>query len=211
MKILDEKAVIEMFRECIITEYYWKKLSKYELEKVYEYAMHFQNDSIKSYMEYWEKMRAELGYIDPSKPPPDDELYNMVKKLTDKLKPIVGANARKADLLHEQVESKKDHETPKTLSRLITHAQSNKIVHSIKEKYKNIKGKRLKLLLLAFQELDLLPKERVAKQFYDCCKNEFSWETGSYPAMNDYKFNEQTDCHELTSMKQYLETLIKTE
>jgi len=97
------------------------------------------------------------------------------------------------------------------LSDLITHQKSIEIVEGIKIQYKNIKGKRLKLLLLAFQDLELLPKERIAQKFYDSCKCEFDWDVASYNAMNGYQFNDVTDSVEFNSMKQYLETLIKTE
>ena len=100
--------------------------------------------------------------------------------------------------------------TQTILSDLITHEKSVEIVKSIKIKYKNIKGKRLKLLLLAFQELELLPKERVSQKFYDCCKIEFNWNIASYNAMIKYEFNSGIDTEELTNMKQFLETLIKT-
>jgi len=96
-----------------------------------------------------------------------------------------------------------------SLSDIITHPKSNEIVEGIKIQYKNIKGKRLKLLLLALQELGLLPKERTARKFYDCCKAEFNWDIASYQAMNDYKFNDfkfNTDETELYEMKQYLES-----
>lgn len=95
------------------------------------------------------------------------------------------------------------------LSDLITHEKSIEIVEGIKVQYKNIKGKRLKLLLLALQDLELLPKERIAKKFYDSCESEFDWNLASYNAMNGYNFNDYTDSFELNSMKQYLETLIK--
>ena len=98
-----------------------------------------------------------------------------------------------------------------TLSDLITHSKGIEIVEGIKIQYKNIKGKRLKLLLLALQELGLLPKERIAQRFYDCRKSEFNWDIATYQAMNDYKFNDSkfnTDETELYEMKQYLENLI---
>lgn len=97
-----------------------------------------------------------------------------------------------------------------SLSDIITHEKSIDIVEGIKIQYKNIKGKRLKLLLLAFQDLELLPKERIAKKFHDCCKNEFNWDIASYNAMNGYLYNNTIDSVEFNSMKQYLETLIKT-
>ena len=96
------------------------------------------------------------------------------------------------------------------LSDLITHQKSVEIVEGIKNRYKNIKGKRLKLLLLALQELNLLPKERIAKKFYNCCKAEFGWDVATYPAMNDYQFNEYTDKIELDNMKKFLEEIIQT-
>ncbi len=96
------------------------------------------------------------------------------------------------------------------LSDLITHQKSIEIVEGIKIQYKNIKGKRLKLLLLALQELNLLPNERIAQKFYDCCKAEFGWDVASYTAMNDYQFNEYTDKIELDNMKKFLEKIIQT-
>lgn len=96
------------------------------------------------------------------------------------------------------------------LSDLITHQKSVEIVEGIKIRYKNIKGKRLKLLLLALQELNLLPNERIAQKFYDCCKAEFGWDVASYTAMNDYKFNERVDKLELDNMKKFLEEIIQT-
>lgn len=100
--------------------------------------------------------------------------------------------------------------TPTKLSDLITHEKSVEIVESIKIQFKNIKGKRLKLLLLAFQELELLPQERISQKFYDCCKIEFNWNIASYNALIKYEFNKGIDATELSNMKQFLESLIKT-
>jgi hypothetical protein len=97
------------------------------------------------------------------------------------------------------------------LSDLITHQKSIEIVEGIKIQYKNIKGKRLKLLLLALQDLELLPKERISQKFFNSCKYEFDWDIASYNAMNMYKYNDITDRDEFNSMKQFLKTLIKTE
>ena len=96
------------------------------------------------------------------------------------------------------------------LSDLIAHQKSIEIIDAIKIQYKNIRGKRLKLLLLVLQELDLLPKERIAKKFYNCCKAEFGWDVASYTAMNDYQFNDCTDEIELDNMKEFLEKIIQT-
>lgn len=98
-----------------------------------------------------------------------------------------------------------------TLSDLITHSKGIEIVEGIKIQYKNIKGKRLKLLLMALQELGLFPKEGNASKFHTLCKSEFDWDIARYQAMNDYKFNDVTDKPELCEMKQYLENLINPE
>ena len=95
------------------------------------------------------------------------------------------------------------------LSDLITHKNSIEIVEVIKTQYKNIKGKRLKLLLLALQELSLIPKDRINQKFYDCCMAEFGWNIASYTAMNDYKFNAVIDKNELEEMKKHIETLAR--
>lgn len=106
---------------------------------------------------------------------------------------------------------KADDSLPETLSDLITHEKSAEIVEDIKKKYKNIKGKRLKLLLLALQELELMPKERIASKFHACCKQEFDWNIASYNAMNGYNFNERTDVDEFQNMTSFLKELKNTE
>lgn len=95
-----------------------------------------------------------------------------------------------------------------TLSNLVTHINSVGIIEGVKIQFKNIKGKNLKLLFLALQELGLLPKERMAQKFYDCCKEEFNWDIASYNAMNGYNYNEVVDKDVYNSMKEYLTTLI---
>lgn len=97
-----------------------------------------------------------------------------------------------------------------TLSDLITHQNSFEVVEKIKIQYKNIKGKSLKLLLKALQDLDLLPKERIASKFYKACKNEFNWSIASYNAMNGYKYNDVTDKEELEQKISYLKSIIET-
>lgn len=110
----------------------------------------------------------------------------------------------------DAVEVKNLENIKETLSHLITHpTKGDQIVEGIKIQYKNIKGKRLKLLLKALQDLNLLPKDRIAKKFYDCCKAEFGWEIASYNAMNGYVYNELTDDNELNDMKQYINSLTR--
>jgi len=64
--------------------------------------------------------------------------------------------------------------------------------------------------LLAFQDLGLLPKERIALKFHGYCRNEFDWDISSYNAMNGYSYNKNIDKVEFNSMKQYIETSSKT-
>lgn len=99
--------------------------------------------------------------------------------------------------------------TAELLSDLITHESSVDISEKIKVKYKGIKGKRLKLLLMAFQDLGLIQKEQIGKRFHACCKKEFNWNIASYPAMNDYNYNKHTDSVEFDEMKDFIQALIK--
>ena len=152
--------------------------------------------------EYWEFDFEEYQkFIDISKP---IELLFNVSELLVQLNRLEMFNEFS---LPPQPTTKQNNK----LSDLITHQKSIEIVEGIKIQYKNIKGKQLKLLLLALQELHLLPKERIAQKFYDSCKCEFNWDVASYNAMNGYNFNDVTDSVEFNNMKQYLETLIKTE
>lgn len=109
----------------------------------------------------------------------------------------------------EEIPQQSEKPKPECLSGIITHEKSTDIVKNIKIQYKNIKGKRLKLLLLAFQKLELLPKERIAKKFHNYCKSEFNWDIASYNAMNSYKYNSRVDAEELEKMKQYIKSLLK--
>lgn len=144
------------------------------------------------------RLKSNLGY-----PNNQNEFSNIVslwledeqeawKELTPFLKPI------------SQV---KPDESEK-LSDLINHINSVKIADEVKLKYKGIKGKRLKILLLALQELQLIPEERLAKRFHTCCANEFERTVASYTAMNDYKYNEITDKDELTKMKEFISNIL---
>lgn len=96
------------------------------------------------------------------------------------------------------------------LSDLITHESSVHISEKIKVKYKGIRGKRLKLLLMAFQDLGLIQKEQIGQRFHTCCENEFNWNVASYNAMNGYNYNESTDSVELTKMTEFLTLIIKS-
>ena len=72
-----------------------------------------------------------------------------------------------------------------TLESIITHTKAKEIVEAIKIQYKKIKGKELKLLLMALQKTNLLPNSRIASKFHRCCKKEFDWDIASLQAMND--------------------------
>jgi hypothetical protein len=98
--------------------------------------------------------------------------------------------------------------TTDSLSNLICHEKGSEIVENIKVRFKNIQGKRLKLLLIALQNLDLLPKDRIAAKFHRLCTAEFSWSIDSYNAMNKYKYNKLVDGNELHEMTEYLKTII---
>lgn len=96
-----------------------------------------------------------------------------------------------------------------TLSELICSDKSELIIEKIKVQYRNVAGKRLKLLFMALQELKLIPKERTASKFHSFCKNEFDWSIGSYQSMNDYDYNVRIDKDEFSEMKSYIENIIK--
>ncbi len=108
--------------------------------------------------------------------------------------------------INQQPENK-SHKEQKKLSELITNINSIEIVEAIKVQYKNIKGKKLKIMLMALQNTTppLLPKERIAKKFHEACKIEFNWKISSYNAMNDYKYNERIDADEYNSMLTFLQ------
>ncbi|MCD8406509.1 hypothetical protein LNI96_01035 [Tenacibaculum dicentrarchi] len=88
--------------------------------------------------------------------------------------------------------------------------EAEKIVNGIKIKYKNIKGKQLKLLFLALQNLDLIPKEQFAKKFHNCCIKEFNWDVASYNAMNGSNPKSKEDFKELNAKTDYLKTFINS-
>lgn len=113
------------------------------------------------------------------------------------------------ELFQPLFENNKKSIIQENLESLITHAKSKKLVILIKEQYKNIKGKRLKLLLITLQELKLLPEEQIAAKFHRCCKNEFDWEIGSYQAMNDYRFIKDCDSKEVEEMKCVVGNILK--
>jgi hypothetical protein len=118
-------------------------------------------------------------------------------------------NEPKTNQPEPQETAKEKPEQVETLANIITHTKSTEIVELIKIQYKNIKGKQLKLLLLALQQTNLLPKEGIANKFHRCCKKEFNWNIASYNAMNGYKYNSLTDKEILDTMQGYLKQLIE--
>lgn len=138
------------------------------------------------------------------------QLKKLDNGFSDYLMRIIKVIDLRIERLKYKSQPKTNDNVPETLSDIITHKKRTKIVEAIKVQYKNIKGKRLKLLLLALQKLDLLPIERIAKKFHTHCKQEFHWNIASYTAMNDYKYNEHTDKDEFQSMISFLNKIIDT-
>jgi len=93
---------------------------------------------------------------------------------------------------------------PKKLADLIIHKNPSKIVDAIKNKFKNIKGKRLKLLYLAMVDTNLLDGGRNASLFHSACESDFDWNIASYQAMNDYEFNDRVDKKDRDKMNSFL-------
>ncbi|MCH2229850.1 MAG: hypothetical protein MK105_05860 [Crocinitomicaceae bacterium] len=94
------------------------------------------------------------------------------------------------------------------LAELITHQKSQALANQISIRYKNIKGKQLKLLLISLKELGLFPNERMDRKFHTACKDFFDWDIGSYEAMRRYKYNENVDKEECELMKDFLTNII---
>jgi hypothetical protein len=97
----------------------------------------------------------------------------------------------------------------KGLRGLIRHEKSSEIVEKIKEHYSGIKGKELKLLLLAFQELKLIKSEGVMSKFHQYCVAEIPNTDCSYESIRKHNFNQWTDEDTLKEMKTFLNDLIK--
>jgi len=113
--------------------------------------------------------------------------------------------------LNSKTEPPKKEKKEETLSNLIAHEKAIEIVKKMKIKHKNTKNKKLKLLLLAFQELELIEKVNKAAAFHRCFLKEINTDAGKYQAMNDYRFNDakgHPDPKELESMKQFIKTII---
>ncbi len=216
-----EKINHEYFNICNELESYFTELYLDSNNLILERILYLLNNGLK----FWNRLKKESFNINLNFE--NKELKNLETKLTDaELLRIAEIKTHYIQNLISRIENltvtpivkalppqpikTKQPTEKKTLSDLITHQKSVEIVEGIKIQYKNIKGKRLKLLLLALQELNLLPKERIAKKFYNCCKAEFGWDVASYTAMNDYQFNEYTDKIELDNMKKFLEKIIQT-
>ena len=168
---------------------------------------------IDGFLDYCKKV-AELA---PSEIPEDEILKPEVKlkmqgliSYLDKAIPVLEKLEEKVKTAsNENIQSTDNKAKISKLSELICSEKSDSIVESIKVQYRNIGGKRLKLLLMAFQELNLIPKERTASKFHTLCKKEFDWEICSYQAMQDCKYNERVDEAELSEMKRFIEGIIK--
>lgn len=94
---------------------------------------------------------------------------------------------------------------PQTLADLITHENSLQIVEEMKVRFKGIKGKRLKLLFIALQKLNLIPKTGAGSKFHECCKNEFYWNVNSLTAFNKDKCDTTHDKKQITDFVDIIE------
>lgn len=113
--------------------------------------------------------------------------------------------------INRQIESKSNRKPnikKEILADLITHDNSRSIVDELKVQYKNIKGKRLKLLFLTMQNLGLIPLDRTQAKFHSLSKIEFG-NVGTYEAFRKIEFNEWTDKDEVSQMKMFLEKLMR--
>jgi len=165
------------------------------------WAYYYGYTSVVKGKKLWIDMDSELFYklsLSISKGVADAYYYSFLKDQLGLLEriPYATTNAKK--------------EGTKTLSDLITHENKVDIVEKIKTQYSNIKGKQLKLLLIALQDLKLFPKDRQAKQFHECCRTEFTWNISSYNAMNGYNYNDKVDEEQLNEMKAFLIKLTNT-
>lgn len=166
-----------------------------------KWAYYYGYMSVVKGKKLWIDMDSELFFkwsLNISNGVADAYYYSFLKDqlgLFDKI-PLHPTNAKK--------------EGAKTLSDLITHENKVDIVEKIKTQYSNIKGKQLKLLLIALQDLKLYPKDRQAKQFHECCRTEFTWNISSYNAMNGYNYNDKVDEEQLNEMKAFLIKLTNT-
>jgi hypothetical protein len=146
----------------------------------------------------------------------DEDFYKKAKRYSfDKLIDYVNDfNGYYADNFNLELppqkkdENKNINKVTPSLNSLITHEKNIEIVNAIKSKYKNIRAKELKLLLMALQDLELLPSKRIGSKFHKCCKIEFDWNIGVYSSMNDYEFKNRVDGVELEKMKQYIKSII---
>ena len=134
--------------------------------------------------------------------------YKLFHEYKDRLFSIPGWSAEKEREFLQQHFEEPAELTTDSLSAIICHEKGPEIVENIKVRFKNIQGKRLKLLLIALQNLGLLPKNRIAAKFHKLCKAEFNWNVGSYNGMNKYDHNEFYDKHEINEMAEYLKTII---
>ena len=151
---------------------------------------------------YYDENRYTISYLTDN-----SELLRFCQKLVDFADKFIDEVTPIKKTLPPRQKTKTN---ANNLEEIITHQNSVNIVECIKIQYKNIQGKRLKLLLIAMQELNLLPKERIAKKFHDYCKTEFDWSIASYEAMNNYTFNKMTDNDEVTAMKDYISNIANT-
>ncbi len=107
MNQLSSTEVKEMFFECLFTDFYWENLNKYELEKVYLFALDYQSELFKPTLEYFKNRRTKIENEEiPELPPSREEIYQNVVNLINRLKPIVGTEAANIEQLTPPTETK---------------------------------------------------------------------------------------------------------
>lgn len=187
------------------------KLNAATFQSEYDEVLQFAENAVKEFKDSLFNVFNNENYktkVIGSAPP----FYNKVKALLEYenlYNSALSVQQDKSEVINESpAEPQQVNKKPQTLKDLICHEKSEEIVNTIKIKYKNIKGKRLKLLLMAFQELELIPKERENSNFYRLCKKEFNWKIASYTAMNDYAYNIKIDEVEFSEMKLFIKNLI---
>lgn len=109
--ISDKNKIREMFWECIFSQYYYKTLSEYELEKVYVYAMGYLHEitepSRAAFIAYRKKQKVNKN-AKFKQPPPHDYEEN-IQKLIDQLSTIVGSKSKIIDEpVLKEIEIKQD-------------------------------------------------------------------------------------------------------
>lgn len=196
------KKFIEMdFRFLASPEYVSSDSSIYShfdnIDKQYIVLIIPNNRSVSFFKQYYNKVIQLI----------DELVFTSREKTIDSKSEKLQKNLNSIYKLDSNKTEKKTNQN-NSLPKLIRSSKSEVISREIKIKYKNIRGKELKFLLIALQELQLIPEIRFAKKFHEGCKIYFGWDINSYQAMNDYIVNEKYDREIIDQIKTFIEKLI---